>query len=137
MNQTNKDGFPARHYYRPTPARITQLPFIASARYASRHGRGLKSCLWLVNRHITDPDKATLIGREYAAHFAQFLKDNPTQAGSNLLGRIAAEIRYNDPTAASGYWIGFFSYLERLIAERAAQCVVFDELDRFNSSTTK
>ena len=66
MNQTNKHGFPARHYYRPTPARITQLPFIASARYASRHGRGYNASLWLVNRNITDPDKATLIGRENA-----------------------------------------------------------------------
>ena len=64
-------------------------------------------------------------------NFAQFLKDNPLRAGTNLLGNIASEIRFDDPTAASGYWIGFFSFLEQLIYTQATQQPVFEMLKDF------
>lgn len=68
-------------------------------------------------------------GREYAMQFAQLLKENPLLVESNTLGRIAATIDFADKTDASGYWVGFFSHLERLVFSHAQQVDVFADLN--------
>ena len=51
--------------------------------------------------------------------------------GHNLVGRIATDMDFHDASARRGYWIGFFSYLERLIYAQAVQREVFADLDAF------
>lgn len=118
---------PARRHYRPTSALVTDLLFIAGPRNTRRHGRP-HGCLWFVPR-IRDYDLAKSIGREYAAHFVQFLQDNPGLCGSNLLGGIVMDMNLSDTSAAAGYCDGFFSALEQLICATASQCDVFAALD--------
>ena len=121
---------PPRRDYRPIPAMVTQLPFVYGPRNLRYHGR-LSGSLWYVP-HTGNDAKAQTIGREYAAHFAQYLKDNPDQIGGNLLGRIVLDMHNPNTAGNIGYRTGFFTYLEKLIAMQAAQCDVFVELDQFN-----
>jgi hypothetical protein len=74
-----------------------------------------------------------LVGREYAAHFVQYLKDNPSSAGSNFLGLIAKDIDFADESGAKGYWVGFFSQLERIIYMGSVAVNVFDDVDDRNA----
>ena len=121
---------PPRRDYRPVPAMVTQLPFVYGPRNLRHHGRPSGS-LWYVPRTTNDA-KAQTIGREYAAHFAQYLKDNPNLVGGNLLGRIVMDMHNPNTAGNPGYRTGFFTFLEKLIAMQAVQCDVFAELDRFN-----
>ena len=133
MTKPNQRAIPPRRDYRVLN---TELPFIASPyHYCLKHRVRRHGSLWHVHC-IQDYEQARVIGREYAAHFAQYLKDNPEIVGQNLLGRIATDMDFHDVTARRGYWIGFFSYLEHLISAQAQQRPVFDDLDRFNASLT-
>jgi len=49
--------------------------------------------------------------------------------GDNLLGFIAESIDFNDE-ARKGQWVGFFSYLERVLLFHAQRSDVFAEIDR-------
>ena len=129
MTKANSRAMPARRDYRVLN---TELPFIASPRHYSKHGPAHCGSLWHVHR-IKDYEQARAIGREYAAHFAQYLKDNPEIVGQNLLGRIATDMDFHDASAKRGYWIGFFSYLEHLIYAQAVQRPVFADLDRLTT----
>lgn len=117
-------SLPARRNYKPEPAYTptSELPFVfKGTRKQVRN-----------NWHVPPTDDYALacdIGREYAAHFAQWLKDNPGMVGSNALGRIAAEIDFSDNSNAKGYWIGFFAHLERLIHATAQRIDVFSDID--------
>ena len=132
MTQANSRVFPSRRNYRVLNS---ELPFISSPRHFRRHGSPHWGSLWHVHR-INDYEQACTIGREYAAHFAQYLKDNPEIVGHNLLGRIATDMDFHDASARRGYWIGFFSYLEQLVYAQAVQRPVFTDLDNFNTSLT-
>src|SRR5450830_211725 len=85
-----------------------KLPFVY------RPTRGFKKSNW-----YTPPTnsyaRACEIGSEYATHFVQFLKDNPTCVGMNMLGFIVEDIDFTDNTEAKGYAVGFFSHLEHLL----------------------
>lgn len=133
MTKPNTSTIPVRRNYLPLK---TELPFIAGPRhYRNKHGTRHCGKLWHVHR-IEDYTQACKIGREYAAHFAQYLKDHPQVVGQNLLGRIATDMDFHDASAKRGYWIGFFSYLEQLIYAQALQRPVFTDLDQFNTHTT-
>ena len=132
MTKPTLRAIPARRDYR---ALKTDLPFIAGPQHFLKHGSPSYGTLWHIH-HIDDYDQARAIGREYAVHFAQYLKDNPEIVGQNLLGRIATDMNFHDVTAKRGYWIGFFSYLEHLIHAQAVQRPLFNDLDRFNASLT-
>ena len=123
-------NIPSRRDYRTLN---TELPFIASPNHYY-HKHGIQHCgnLWHVHR-IHDYEQARAIGCEYAAHFAQYLRDNPQIVGQNLLGRIATDMDFHDASARRGYWIGFFSYLEHLIYAQAVQRPVFVDLDRLTT----
>ncbi|WP_308364314.1 MULTISPECIES: hypothetical protein [unclassified Microbulbifer] len=121
-----KITLPARRDYRPEPAPLETLPFVY------RPGRGNKKAKrsnWKLPP-VDDYGLACDLGREYAAHFVQYLKDNPFWVGKNLLGHILADIDYQDSTAAKGCHVGFFSHLERLLYAQAARMDVFDDVDR-------
>lgn len=72
------------------------------------------------------------MGAEYAAHYVQYIKNN-SWVSSNLLGNIAKDIDFQDKSGAMGYWVGFFSYLERLILAQAQRMDVFEDVDRVNA----
>lgn len=100
------------------------LPFI----YRPKQGFG-KVNYWRVPP-TDNYDLACIVGRDYAAHFAQHLKDNPHKVGSNMLGHIAAAIDFKDESGIHGYWVGFFSHLERLIYAGARDIDVFAQVER-------
>ena len=111
--------FPRRREYLPKPPDWTALPFIVHSRSQWTE--------WSVPP-VKDYGIACYAGREYAAHLAQYLKDTGN-VGANLLGHIASSIDFADDSEAKGYWVGFFSYLERLIYFGAKSIDVFGDVD--------
>lgn len=97
--------------YRPKPVSIDELPFVSKTK-----GRLLN--FWDVPQDL-DYGEACIKGREFAAHFVQYLKDNPGCAGSNYLGFIARDIDFGDKSETSGIWVGFFTYLEHMVSDFA------------------
>jgi hypothetical protein len=57
--------------------------------------------------------------------------------GANLLGAIARDIDFKDTSNAAGYWVGFFSHLERIIFAQAQRMDVFGDIDRINAYYAK
>ncbi|SBS29110.1 hypothetical protein MSP8886_01442 [Marinomonas spartinae] len=90
-------------------------------------GANLSNSNWAV-RPTSNYRKANRFGREMAAHFLQQLKDDPDNVGAGVLGHIAGDIDFQDKTATKGYWVGFFSYLERHLYRSAKRCDVFVDL---------
>lgn len=84
--------------------------------------------------------EACIIGTDYAAHFLQYLSDNPRETGSNLLGVIASSIDFSDQSDNKGYHVGFFSQLESALIYGSktpyedAERTVIKELDAMDSS---
>ena len=110
---------------------FSKLPFV----YMPRTGRASKHwSRWKVTP-ASDYETACRTGKAYAAHFIQALKDNPGCVGMNMLGHIASDINFSDDSDSKGYWVGFFSYLERFIEAGASFVDVFDDLDRTNKRT--
>jgi len=107
-----------------TTAPLSALPFM----HQPRRGR----CAWRVPG-TDDYASACQRGGEFAAHFAQYLRDNPGVAGSNVLGLIASGIDFADDSGAKGYWVGFFAYLERLIHGQAQRMDVFADVAQINA----
>ena len=70
---------------------------------------------------------ANKIGYEYAAHYVQYIKDNPDIVGMSLLGMIAKDIDFAD-TKTKGYWVGFFAYLEQMIHFAAKDIDIYESL---------
>lgn len=56
-------------------------------------------------------------GQEYADEFICYLRDHPSEVGSNKLGMIASNIDYRDKSK-KGFWVGFFSRMETLAVSR-------------------
>lgn len=106
---------------------FADLPFVHHPK------RGIQAAS---NWHVPPTDdyaQACTLGREYAGHFIQYLKNNPSWVGANGLGRIAADMDFRDDTGAKGYWVGFFSQLERLIHAEARRIDVFADVDYVNA----
>ena len=135
VRKPQPDSVLAQRNYLPASALPTSLPFISSPRYYQKQGDPRCGTLWRVPR-TGDYEHARTVGQRYAAHFAQYLKDNPASVGHNLLGRIATDIDFHDASAKRGYWIGFFSFLEQLIYAQATQQSAFDVLKSFQTEMT-
>jgi len=122
-----KSAFPSRRRYAPSSAcnPFFALPFIARPQNAPPTN-------WNVPR-MHDYDEACALGREYAGRLLQYLKDNPEAVGANLLGHIARYIDFADKSETSGCWVGFFSYLERVLHHGASDIDVFADVDRMQS----
>ncbi|MFT4174072.1 MAG: hypothetical protein QM639_16030 [Rhodocyclaceae bacterium] len=131
LEQTNSvvASVPTSRNYKPevVPVPMTALPFVY------RPARGFKNFSnWRV-APTDDYGLACEIGRLYAAHFAQYMKDNPACVGANMLGAIAKHIDFKDKSGAKGYWVGFFSQLEFLIHAAAKHMDVFADAERINA----
>ncbi|MBC3864342.1 hypothetical protein H8K32_19785 [Undibacterium jejuense] len=122
----------ARRNYKPEIKHVSfeVLPFVRKLKRSSKKAYNN----WDV-KPTDDYGVACSIGTEYAAHFAQYLKDNRCMAGSNLLGHIALDIDFSDTSPAKGYWVGFFSYLENLIYEAAREIDIFSDVDEVHRAT--
>ena len=103
---------------------FSKLPFVYRPKRGFKHASNWRVPL------IDDYSQACEAGRNYAAHFAQYLKDNPDTCGSNSLGAIAKDIDFKTASSATGYWVGFFSHLERLILAQAQHMDVFGDVER-------
>lgn len=90
-------------------------------------GSNLPNSNWAVPPASNYRD-ANAFGREMAAHFLQQLKNDPDHVGAGVLGHIAGDINFQDTTATKGYWVGFFSHLERHLYASAKRCDVFADL---------
>ncbi|MGB5835111.1 MAG: hypothetical protein WBG92_24435 [Thiohalocapsa sp.] len=122
---------PARRDYKPEvhPARIDALPFVYRP---GRRNKKAKPSNWQVPP-TDDYGVACDLGHEYAAHFVQFLKDNPFWVGFGHLKHIVADMDFQDDSGAKGYWVGFFAHLERLLYLQAKRMDVFADLDQLNA----
>jgi hypothetical protein len=105
---------------------LTDLPFVADDTNPAKR-RYWKTPPTDDYRH------ACTVGYEYAACFVQCLKHNPHWVSAGILGWIAKDIDFTDESAAKGYWVGFFSYLERLIHAMAMHIDVCADLERVNA----
>ena len=48
------------------------------------------------------------VGRQFAADYAQYLKDNPRRVGDNYLGHIIDDMAKHRHSPANGYAVGFW-----------------------------
>lgn len=119
---------PKRNYL-PNHALMSELPFVSSSEALSDN----RAVNYWSAPAIDDYAEACMIGKEFAAHFVQYLKDNPAVVASNQLGLIVNDMDFDDTSAAKGYWVGFFSYLERLLYAQAKRMDVFADLEQLKA----
>lgn len=115
---------PPRRHYRGSD-QFEMLPFVER----DKDGISIRR-YW----HVPPTDDYRLacrIGSEYAAHLVQYLKDNPEHVGIDILGDIVRDIDFGDEGRRKGYWVGFFSHLERILYAQAEHSDPFADLDRF------
>ncbi|HEX5277482.1 MAG TPA: hypothetical protein VFW42_07430 [Fluviicoccus sp.] len=122
MSQSNRIDY--------TDATLSALPFV----YRPKRGSKELSSNWRVTP-TTDYAHACNTGREYAAHFIQWLRQSDMAMG-NALGLIVADMaatvapaRGSDD-ATHGYAVGFLSYLERLLAHAAESVDVWRDVEQ-------
>ena len=107
---------------------VILLPFV-QAPTCMKDLEKIPFCNWSVPR-IDDYGLACRIGQEYAAHFVQYLKGNPSAALNSVLSDIAQAINFDDDSDAKGYWVGFFTELSQYLLAGAKKIDVFKELDK-------
>lgn len=101
-----------RRDYRPGPAPFTELAFVADVKVAPRKKR---RNFWHVPQ-TDDYGHANDVGRQYAADFLQYIKDNPFWVGSNTIGNFVADMAAHPRgTAMHGYEVGFWAALEVIL----------------------
>lgn len=100
-----------RRSFPPQPASPVDLPFVADVKIGPRK----KACCFWHVQPTDDHGHANDVGRQFAADYAQYLKDNPQCVGANYLGHIIDDMAKYRHTPANGYAVGFWSFLERLI----------------------
>lgn len=119
---------PLRRRYQPDPH---PLPYHALPFAAQLPGQARPHC-WTVPP-LADRRQAYLLGREYAGHYLVFLQDNPGSADRFLLARIAEDVDFSAPDAASACWTGFFHLIEQVLTQSIAPLDVFEYIDRLNT----
>lgn len=100
-----------RRSFPPRPASLTDLPFVADVKVGPRK---TARCFW----HVPPTDDyghANDVGRQFAADYAQYLKENPFWVGSGNLGWIVADMAKHHDTPAKGYAVGFWAFVEQLL----------------------
>jgi len=107
----NKPKRSKRTEARPTVSlSITALPFVAERDAGSPHYWDVEPVDETSRKQI----EAQRVGAKYADQYAQWLRANPELVGMGTLGWVAADIDFRD-TQRTGYWIGFFSCIERFV----------------------
>lgn len=100
-----------RRSFPPRPASFTDLPFVADL----GRGRNKRRSFWNVPP-TDDYGHANDVGRQYAADFVQYLKQNPFWVGSGTLGTLIEDMaQHPRGEAMHGYAVGFFAFLEQLL----------------------
>lgn len=123
-------AIPKRHDYKGNKGKTfgpVQLPFERSPK-CIKEIESVPFCYWYVPR-IDDYELACRIGMEYAAHFVQYLKDDPSVGHNNILSHIVRDIDFDDESA-KGYWVGFFTEISQYLLQGAKMIDVFKELDK-------
>ncbi len=77
---------------------------------------------------------ACVIGQEYAGHYLQYLKEQPSRH-NNILGSIVKDMRAEGVNG--GFAVGFLSYLERILSEWAQDQSIYDRLVQDRESDIK
>lgn len=121
LYQATRLRLPERRRYCGADLVLDRLPFVDR-----KPAHGAPASHWSLP-HTDDYGEACAVGRECAAHFAQYLKDNPGMAGSNRLGDIAKDIDFRSEAAVKGYWVGFFAQLEHWILAGVRERDVFED----------
>ena len=78
---------------------------------------------------VNDYGEACSLGREYAAHFLQWMKVNNQHQGGNYLGLIVSGIDFTDESAAKGVHVDFFSALEQMLMPVADNVDFYQTVD--------
>ena len=98
--------------YPQRSAPLTDLPFVVDVKIAPRKK---KLSFW----HVAPTDsynRAHDVGRQYAADFAQYLKQNPNSVGFGMLGCIIDDmVKIGDDSDMKGYAAGFLAFVEQLL----------------------
>lgn len=109
---------------------LSALPFV----FRPKRGSKELPSNWAVEP-TTDYMHACNMGREYAAHFIQWLSQSD-MAGGNALGLIVADMAgkvapaRGSEDATHGYAVGFLTYLERLLRHAAGQVDVWRDVEQ-------
>lgn len=114
------DVFTPRNYRTLTP--ISELPFVQPAESPDRPSH------W----HVPPTgcyEEATRYGNHLAAHFVAYLRDNPGAIGSGLLRSIVRDMDLDEGSDSNAAAIGFFEYLEVLLARAVSGVDPFAHLD--------
>lgn len=110
-NTMTQQALIERRSFSPRPASFTELPFVADL----GRGRNKRRSFWNVPP-TDDYGHANDVGRQYAADFVQYLKQNPFWVGSGTLGTLIEDMaQHPRGEAMHGYAVGFFAFLEQLL----------------------
>jgi hypothetical protein len=126
--EANMPSFTASESIPDTHSSFLSLPFV----YRAEDDPSRNS-----NWHVpptSDYAHASQIGRDYTAYFVHYLKDHDDGFGVNALGYIVKDIDFSDESGTKGYWVGFFSYLERLLQAQAKTMDVFADVVHVDAS---
>ncbi|GMV60125.1 hypothetical protein FBR04_19560 [Betaproteobacteria bacterium PRO7] len=119
-----QDVFTPRNYRTLTP--ISELPFVRAAESPDRPSH------WRVPP-MGCYEEATRYGNHLAAHFVAYLRDNPGAIGSGLLRSIVRDMDLAEGTDSNAATIGFFEYLEVLLARAVSGVDPFEHLDELHA----
>ena len=123
-----------RREFRTATASVAALSFVADVKVSARKWR---RSYWAVPQ-TDDYGEACNLGRQYACELIQFLKDNPSAAGSNIIGELVDGMAACQHGAAMrGYGVGFLSVVEVLLHRAATRedhwAIVQGVQDRFDA----
>jgi len=79
-------------------------------------GKPQEWSMWQVPA-TTDYAEAYRLGAGYARQYLQLVRDNPDMVGMSMLWWIVRDMNTKQDGAAKGYMVGFFSMLEKVLAE--------------------
>lgn len=118
---------PLRTHYRTT-TKPTKLPFVSRRKQPD----GSKPVHFWDVEPVDGYCAGCRLGREYAAHYLQFLQDNSSPSTGALLTDIVRDIDFTDPEQ-KGLWVGFFTFVEKILIDRARTMNVYATLDAQNA----
>tara|TARA_B100001079_G_C16408939_1_gene515180 strand:- start:280 stop:750 length:471 start_codon:yes stop_codon:yes gene_type:complete len=112
---------------------LQALPFVD---YPEGSIRGPGSHHWRTDA-AADYDEAVHRGQEYAAHLAQYLKDNAMWVSSGITAKVLADMGTPRTDIDRGYLVGFCSYLEQLLHATAKNCDIENHIDLMRADYDK
>ncbi len=116
VSQRSQAASEGRRSYKPELKYqpLSALPFVYRPGRRARKAQDAQPSNWHVPA-ADDYSVAYAKGCEYAAHYLQFIKDNPDLQGANTIGAILQDMDYRDNSNNAGYMVGFLCYLERVL----------------------